>query len=167
MARYQHQLRIDLEIFDGPEDLPSEDQELLTAALEAAQHSYSPYSGFKVGAAVRLSSGRIVKGSNQENIAYPAGRCAESICLFSASTMYPAEAIVALAVTTPSGPEDGDELITPCGICRQVMSEYRTHHALPIRILMRGRQGPIYVAPDVDSLLPLMFEHVTVKKTKS
>lgn len=164
MARHLKEMRIELEIFDQPEDLPAADRELLAAALAAAEHSYSPYSNFKVGAALRLASGRIVGASNQENIAYPAGRCAESICMFSAATQFPDEAIVALALTTPSG--DSDELLTPCGVCRQVISEYRAHHDLPIRIVMRGQQGPIYAVPDIHSLLPLMFDNESVKKNK-
>lgn len=165
MAQHTHQLQIAFDIYDSPADLPETDRELLEAALQAAHDSWSPYSGFKVGAAVRLASGRIVSGSNQENIAYPSGMCAESICMFSAGAQFPHEAIIGLAVTTPSGPEDSDELLTPCGVCRQVISEYRSRHDEPIRILMRGRQGPIYVAPDIQALLPLMFEHTTVKKT--
>ena len=166
MARQLHELRIELEIYDQPEDLPPADQELLQCALKAAAHSHSPYSNFKVGAAVRLASGRIVSGSNQENIAYPAGRCAESICMFSAGAQYPDEAIVTLALTTPSGPEDSNDLLTPCGVCRQVISEYRAHHDQPVRILMRGRQGPIYVVSDIHDLLPLMFAHETVKRRR-
>lgn len=165
MARHSKEIRIGLEIYDRPEDLSHQEQELLERALSAAGHSYSPYSNFKVGAAVRLASGRMVGASNQENIAYPAGRCAESICMFAAATQYPDEAIVALALTTPSG--DSDELLTPCGVCRQVISEYRAHHDQPIRILMRGRTGPIYVVSDIHALLPLMFDNESVKKNKS
>ncbi|PKL76390.1 MAG: cytidine deaminase [Candidatus Melainabacteria bacterium HGW-Melainabacteria-1] len=163
MARHQHLLSISLDIYDDPEDLAEDDRSLLEAAQKAAATSHSPYSRFKVGAALRLASGTLVTASNQENIAYPAGLCAESICMFSAGSNFPDDAVTALAVTTLSG-EDSIELLTPCGICRQVISEYRSRQQTPIRILMRGQGGQIYIAPDIQALLPLMFEHGTVRK---
>ena len=163
MARHTHELNISLEIYDAPEDLDDKDRELLAAAQGAAKTSHSPYSRFKVGAALRLASGTVVTASNQENIAYPAGLCAESICMSSAGSHCAGDEMVTLAVTTLSG-DDSDELLTPCGICRQVISEYRSRQDAPIRILMRGRQGQIVVAPDIQALLPLMFEHGTVRK---
>ncbi|MGE3725635.1 MAG: cytidine deaminase [Candidatus Sericytochromatia bacterium] len=164
MPVHHRVLKTELAIFDLPEELPSEDQALLEVARQATANSYSPYSNFKVGAAVRLANGQIISGSNQENIAYPSGLCAESICMFAAGAQFPAEAVVALAVTTVSGPADSDDLVTPCGVCRQVIAEYRARHDSPIRILMQGRQGPVVVVPDIQSLLPLMFEHGTLKK---
>jgi cytidine deaminase len=163
MARHTQELRIAIDLYDGPEDLPESDRELLAAAKKAAESSHSPYSHFKVGAALRLASGQIVSASNQENISFPAGICAEGICLGTAGSQYPGEAVVALAVTTLTG-SDSDELLTPCGLCRQVISEYRVRQEQPIRILMRGFSGPIHVVPDIQSLLPLMFEHGMVKK---
>ena len=59
------------------QELTEEDRTLLEAAPEAANHAYAPYSGFHVGGAVRLACGTIVKGSNQENMAYPSGMCGE------------------------------------------------------------------------------------------
>lgn len=162
MAKQIQTLEIRLEIYDHFEDLEESDQVLMTIAREAAANSHSPYSGFKVGAAIRLSSGRILTACNQENMAFPAGQCAESICMFSAGVHFPNEPIIALAVTTPSG-EDSDDLLTPCGVCRQVISEYRSRQDQPIRIMMRGARGPVYVAPDIQALLPLMFEHQHVK----
>lgn len=163
MAQHTHQIHLSFEIYDSPADLPESDRELLERARTAAGNSYSPYSRFKVGAAALLASGEVVTGSNQENIAYPAGQCAESVTLFSAGTRFPNDAVLALAVTTTSGPEDSEELLTPCGVCRQVISEFSARQEQPMRILMRGRQGQIYVAPNIQSLLPLMFEHATVK----
>lgn len=165
MAVYHHHLQIPLEIYEQVVDLPPEDQELLAQARQAALNSWSPYSHFKVGAAVRLANGQILSGSNQENIAYPSGLCAESICMFSAGAQYPDTPIVTLAVTTLSGAENSEELVTPCGVCRQVIAEYRNRYDHPVRILMRGRQGPIYAVPDIHSLLPLMFDSATVKRS--
>ncbi|PIQ23348.1 cytidine deaminase [bacterium (Candidatus Blackallbacteria) CG17_big_fil_post_rev_8_21_14_2_50_48_46] len=166
MTIHYHRLETLLEIYDQPADLPVEDQALLERARAAAVNSYSPYSNFKVGAAARLATGQVLSGSNQENIAYPSGLCAESIIMFAAGAEYPNDAVVTLAVTTISGPEDSQELVTPCGVCRQVIAEYRNRHGHPIRIIMQGKQGPVYVVADIQGLLPLMFENATVKKNE-
>jgi cytidine deaminase len=165
MAVHHRVIKTELEIFDHPSELASEDQHLLEIARKATANSYSPYSNFKVGAAVRLANGEVISGSNQENIAYPSGLCAESICMFAAGAQHPQEAVVAMAVTTVSGPEDSEDLVTPCGVCRQVIAEYSSRHNSPIRILMQGRQGPVVVVPDIQSLLPLMFENDSLKKS--
>lgn len=91
--------------------------ELATAALEARDLAYAPYSHFAVGAAVLTSSGRIFRGGNIENAAYPMTCCAERVALFSA---YAAgeRTIVAIAVATPTS-----DVASPCGACRQVMIE--------------------------------------------
>ena len=69
-------ISIDYQEFSSPEEMSAEDQVLIAAALEAQKGSYSPYSHFQVGAALRLEDGTIVKGANQENVAYPSGLCA-------------------------------------------------------------------------------------------
>ena len=96
-------------------------------------------------------------------MAYPAGQCAESICLFSAGVQHPEETILTLAITTPSS-TDPEELLTPCGVCRQVVSEYRNRQQGPIRILMRGTTGPIYQMEDIHDLLPLMFNNQRMRE---
>lgn len=80
------------------EELNEADRELMDAAIDATRRSYSPYSKFSVGAAVRLQSGTIVTGSNQENAAYPSGLCAERTTLFYANSRYPEEAVETLAI---------------------------------------------------------------------
>ena len=65
-------------------ELTDDDRTLLEAAHDAAKHAYAPYSGFHVGGAVRLACGTIVKGSNQENMAYPSGMCGERVAVFAA-----------------------------------------------------------------------------------
>ncbi len=66
---------------------------------EATGHAYAPYSNFRVGAAIRLSDGQIITGSNQENASFPAGICAESVALSAASAIFPGIAITSLALT--------------------------------------------------------------------
>lgn len=101
-------------------ELPGQLMALKDSALEAANTAYAPYSNFQVGAAVLLSNGEIIKGSNQENAAYPSGLCAERVALFYAHSIYPGASVDMLAVIAVSKGEIANT-ISPCGACRQVM----------------------------------------------
>ena len=94
------------------------DQELIDAARLAAQHSYSPYSKFPVGAALRFADGSIVTGTNIENASYGLALCAETVAVSKAMADGARGGLEAVAVTGP-----GAEPITPCGRCRQVLNE--------------------------------------------
>ena len=94
------------------------DQELIDAARQAAQHSYSPYSKFPVGAALRFADGSIVTGTNIENASYGLALCAETVAVSKAMADGARGGLEAVAVTGP-----GTEPITPCGRCRQVLNE--------------------------------------------
>ncbi|HIW87319.1 MAG TPA: cytidine deaminase, partial [Candidatus Onthomorpha intestinigallinarum] len=72
-------ITIDFELFDNMEQLNAADRELVSAARKACEKSYSPFSHFSVGAAVRLDDGKIITGANQENAAFPSGLCAERV----------------------------------------------------------------------------------------
>ena len=85
--------------YESLDQLDPQDRELAEAAIKATKGSYAPYSGFNVGAAVRLDTGEIVKGANQENAAYPSGLCAERTAMFYASATYPDSIIESIAVT--------------------------------------------------------------------
>ena len=76
------ELKIAYTEYTATDQLEQVEQELVEAAIEATKTSYAPYSNFNVGAAVRLEDGQIVKGSNQENAAYPSGICAERTAMF-------------------------------------------------------------------------------------
>ena len=96
------------------------DQELISAALQAQQRAYAPYSHFAVGAAVRTADGRLFLGANIENAAYPMTICAERVALFSAH-MADGGPVTDIAVVTPTG-----DVASPCGACRQVIFELAT-----------------------------------------
>ncbi|MCB2084099.1 MAG: cytidine deaminase [Sphingomonadaceae bacterium] len=98
------------------------DDELIAAARAAAEHSYSPYSGFAVGAALRFADGRIFTGTNIENAAYGPSVCAERVAVFKAMSEGVRGGLEAVAVTGPEG-KGGGSPITPCGVCRQVLTE--------------------------------------------
>jgi cytidine deaminase len=110
-------------------------QELRAAALESAARAYAPYSKFRVGAALLLDDGRLVTGCNVENISYGLSSCAERNALFRAiSEGGPGAKITAVAVANRNGAAS-----TPCGACRQVLSEFVTPDAV---ITFPGDQGP-------------------------
>lgn len=98
------------------------DHDLIAAARTAAEHSYSPYSNFAVGAALRFADGSVVTGTNVENASYGMTLCAETVAVAKAMADGLRGGLVAVAVT---GPEDkgGAGPITPCGRCRQVLHE--------------------------------------------
>jgi cytidine deaminase len=119
--------------------------------------AYAPYSEFHVGAAVLLENGEIIAGNNQENAAYPSGLCAERVALFYAGSQYPTIAIKTIAISVKSKNVIISEPLSPCGGCRQVIAEYENKFKKPIRIIMSGEKGQIYIANSIESLLPLMF----------
>lgn len=95
-----------------------QDEDLIQAARDAAQRSYSPYSQFPVGAALRFADGSIVTGTNIENASYGVGLCAETVAISKAMADGVRGGLETVAVTGP-----GDQPITPCGRCRQVINE--------------------------------------------
>ena len=137
------------------------DQELVAAALEARAGSYSPYSKFRVGAALRLVDGPIVKGANQENIAYPSGLCAERTAMFAAGANYPGVAFDTLAVAGGNGAEVCEMPAAPCGACRQVMAEYQKLFGRPLKVILIGTHA-IYKFSKVDDILPLICDSLTL-----
>ncbi|NDW12410.1 cytidine deaminase [Bacteroides sp. 214] len=138
------------------DELSKDDQELMTAAMEATKRSYSPYSQFAVGAAIRLRNSVIVSGSNQENAAYPSGLCAERTTLFYANSQYPDQPVDVLAVAAYNKGSFLKDPIPPCGACRQVVLETEARYKNPIRILLYGTDG-IYEMKGISDLLPLSF----------
>jgi len=155
-------LKIKFTEYDALSYLPEQDSELIYKAREAATNAYAPYSGFRVGAAVKLGNGLVITGSNQENAAYPSGLCAERTALFYASAQYPKVPIVAIAVSTINGTATPSEIAKPCGACRQVMAEYEDIAGSPMKILLDS-QDKILVVNGIDNLLPFRFKKEDVK----
>jgi cytidine deaminase len=146
-----------LEEYQNISQLPVDSQDLLTQARDTCQYAYAPYSNFQVGAALLLDNGKIVRGSNQENAATPSGLCAERVALSAASSVHPSVTILKLAVTATKRGSLEYLAVTPCGACRQVISEYQTIQQKPIEIIMEGPQNTIMVASSIDMLLPFKF----------
>ena len=138
-------------------DLKSDDLMLINAAKEATTGSWSPYSGFKVGAALLLDDGTVVTGSNQENAAYPSGLCAERTALFTAGHAHPGKAVIALAIAARNENGYTRQPITPCGACRQVLAETEQRGGKPIRYILYGTEGTMLIEGGTDAILPFCF----------
>ena len=145
--------------YESLDQLNAEDKALAQAAIEATALSYAPYSGFNVGAAVMFEDGEMIKGSNQENAAYPSGICAERTALFYASSSRPDTAITALAIAAGQKGVLCGTPATPCGACRQVMAQYQLKSGRPMRVLLVGSEK-IWRFEKVDDLLPLIFDSI-------
>lgn len=142
----------------GIDELAAHDREVVEAARKATANSYAVYSGFNVGAAVRLSDGTIVSGTNQENAAYPSGLCAERTALFWANSQYPDKAVEVLAIAARTAQGELEMPIPPCGACRQVILETEKRFNTPIRIILYGTKECYVVEEGIKALLPLSFD---------
>jgi cytidine deaminase len=151
-------LHLDYEVFDTIDELSNEDAFLLREAGEATKNSYAPYSKFRVGAVARMGNGELVSGSNQENASYPAGICAERVLLSTASSLFPGIPIKTIAVSYRSTEIKSDHPIAPCGICRQSLQEFKERVKQPIRLILGGLEGKVYIIDDASALMPFSFD---------
>lgn len=150
-------IEIEYEEFASRLELSEEDRELVDRALEATEGSYSPYSHFRVGAAVRMGDGSIETGSNQENLAYPSGLCAERVAIFGASARRGEGCVMrTLAIMAKDGGGNVAEA-SPCGACRQVMAEQELRQGEKLRVLVGLADGKFRCYSGVESLLPFVF----------
>ncbi len=137
-------------------DLDENTLRLIDKAQKATERAYAPYSNFLVGTAIKLESGAIYTGTNQENIAYPSGLCAERVAFFAAKSDYPHQAITQVAIVARQRDQPSFQLATPCGSCRQVMSEYEKQQQQKIELyLVDGTT--VYHSASVANLLPFQF----------
>ncbi len=153
------EIRIVYNEYESLDQLDPRDRELAQAAIDATKSSYAPYSNFNVGAAVRLDNGEIIKGSNQENAAYPSGICAERTAMFYASANYPKNTMTGIAIAASQNGTLCDNPVTPCGACRQVMAQYQTKGGQPMEIILIGGKK-IWKFGKVNDVLPLIFDSI-------
>jgi cytidine deaminase len=153
----QKEFRLTYKRYASPAELPEKDRELFESAIQAMKNAYAPYSKFSVGATVLLENDEIVQGSNQENIAYPSGLCAERVALFAAASRFPKIPFIALAIAAKPISLDDDSEVTPCGSCRQVMLEYERLLQHDMRVITGSPNGPISIIENARSLLPMAF----------
>lgn len=153
----KHSHTITYAIYPHYSDLSAIEQELVAKAYEASESAYAPYSQFQVGAALLLEDGQIIAGSNQENIAYPSGLCAERVALFYAGANHPGKTIQTLVVVAKGDLVEPDECISPCGSCRQVMAQSEFRQQQPIRLILVAQTGKTFVFDKATDLLVFPF----------
>ena len=153
------EIKIAYQEFQSLDELEAKDKELAQAAVEATELAYAPYSKFNVGAAVMFEDGEIVKGSNQENAAYPSGICAERTAMFYASSNRPDGVMTAIAIAGGLKGELAANPATPCGACRQVMAQYQLKGGKPMAVILVGG-SKIWKFEKVDDILPLIFDSI-------
>lgn len=150
-----YEIKCKVRVFQ-PEELAEDERELIESALDATLTSYSPYSHFQVGAALRMSDGSIVRGSNQENAAYPVASCAERTALFWAGANLPALSVDAIAIAARTQGQLTPKVTAPCGMCRQALIEQEHRQGHDMRVYLYCREG-VFVVESVSQLLPFSF----------
>jgi len=153
----------EFEVYASSADLNEEDGGLLEQARVVTKNAYAPYSHFNVSAVALLANGNTVSGVNLENASYPAGICAEQALLGAVNATAPGVPIKTIAISY-LGQQNNNEPISPCGICRQALTEYEVRMQQSIRLILAGQEGEVYIIPSAQSLLPLAFTGKSLKE---
>jgi len=152
------QVNISYYVFSSVKELDQQAQLLMNKAEECLDNAYAVYSGFYVGAALLLDNGEVITGNNQENIAFPSSMCAERVALYFCKANFPNAKVRKIAIAAKSTQEVLKDSITPCGACRQVMSEYERIQGEDMQVILKAEKGDILVFNSVTNLLPLAFQ---------
>jgi cytidine deaminase len=140
----------------------TEYKKLIEKAMEARSFSYSPYSNFRVGAALLAADGTVYTGCNIENASFSVTNCAERTAFFKAVSEGKREFEAIAIVGAPAGKEP-DSLCPPCGVCRQVMMEFCDPESF--RIILGTGDGK-RETHTLKELLPLGFSGEGVKRSE-
>jgi len=143
--------------YESEAEMAEEHQNLLKFAREACASSYAPYSHYHVGAAVQMTDNSIITGSNQENMSFPAGICAERVALYAATAKFPDIPIKSIAISARSDLFPVIKPVSPCGICRQAILEYELKFQVGIQLILAGQNGQVILIDGIQNLLPLAF----------
>ena len=146
------QFCFDYKRFKIDDTLPEDYSRVIQEARKACKHAYAPFSGFKVGAAALLESGRIISSSNQESNSFPASICAEQNLLSYHNAHMANDKITILAIA--SLPDD--EECYPCGVCRQVLVDTQLRQGNEIQIIMCSAKTAV-VVNNALFLMPFAF----------
>ncbi len=159
LMKKQHSHQIQYFTYSDSNELPEAIQQQFGILQQKVSTAYAPYSQFNVAAAVLLSNGQWFYGTNQENAAYPSGLCAERVALFYAKSQYPDVKVKTILILTekPFSPP-----CSPCGACRQVISEYEVNQTDAIELYLFSQQE-IWYFPSATDLLPFNFSADNLK----
>ena len=137
------------------------EEELVAAAREAALEAYAPYSGFEVGCAIESLEGKIVTGANVENACYRLGICAEQHALANAQAAFGLHRVARIAVSggrVLAGALFGEQVVTPCGGCRQAILEAAQLGSFhDIEVICASGNGQLIERHRISELLPHGF----------
>lgn len=150
----KNELRLDYSVYRN--SFPEEYRNLCEEAVKATDRSYSIYSKFSVGAALLLDNSLVLTGTNQENVAYPSGTCAERTVLFYAGSTYPDVGVTALAIAACYRGALTETFTPPCGACRQVMAEVIKRYGKDFDVIMIGQKETVVLK--ASALLPFSFD---------
>ena len=137
--------------------LSKAEKTLLDAAEKAIKYSYSPYSGFKVGAALLTKHRQIIMAANVENSSYPMAMCAEMAAVAKANSLG-VRKFEAIAVISKSK-NHKNEVIAPCGACRQILSEFSRLAGNNLKVIMSDQKKKKIVIANIHELQPMAFGH--------
>ena len=151
------EIKISFDVFENWTQLSEQEQELIQKAIEISGTAYAKYSDFKVGASILLENGEIILGSNQENIAYPSGMCAERTALFYSGSQFPDVKIRLLVVYGAGDLLPNSSPVPPCGSCRQVIAESIKRQGSGFGLILVGKNGRALKFENALDLLPLPF----------
>ncbi len=154
---HQGSLSIQYQIYQKGYELQDLQLKLLLSAEDAASLAYAPYSKFLVGASIQLADGNIIAGCNQENASYPCGICAERAVLFSYGCLKQKYKITRMAIAVLNNHDINQIPPAPCGLCRQVMSEFEMLNQNQIELILGHRDKVTYVFSSLQTLLPFHF----------
>ena len=154
-------LNIEYFEFESCNGLNEELRKLVDEADSNLKNAYAPYSKFKVSAVCKLSNGEVIRGTNQENGAYPSGLCAERVAIFAAKSQFPNENVDKIVITTE---QSATEPVSPCGACRQVLIEYETAQNQPIELTMKSGYSKVWQFKSVADILPFAFDGQFLKE---
>lgn len=147
-------LNIEYLEYDSVNDLESEEFNLIKQADDNLKNAYAPYSKFKVSAVCLMQDGIVVKGTNQENGAYPSGLCAERVAIFAAKSQFPDKNVTKIVITTE---KTTSSPVSPCGACRQVLNEYEVSQNQSIEIVLKSGNSKVWKFKSVAAILPFAF----------
>lgn len=145
-------------VYDSINELPDEAQNIMHKAIEMLGHAYAPYSNFHVGSAALTTTGNVYVGCNQENASYPLCMCGERVALYNAGANEPTVPITHIAIVCENKKKRIEGPVSPCGACRQVLSEFELRNNHPIKIYLKGDADKIYAVDSVKHLLPMGFD---------
>ena len=151
------EIKTTFSVYDTDHELPEAERQLLREAKKRLDIAYAPYSKFQVSAVVLLANGETVASTNYENAAYPISVCAEHSALIAAANRFPEVPPLAVAITVKAHDKKIDRPALPCGGCRQVIMETQMKNGSPIKVILQGETGEIYVFEKGEEMLPLAF----------